>query len=121
LRAVDVAPLRSATLLTPTDRLILRRLLPSDLDSLYALYSDPEIRQVFPEGTLTHEEIKEVLERFSVAIRLTRSLASRRPNQASIKVARKIGMTLDKAMEDEKGPFLLYSKNKQPSLSQSSE
>jgi len=30
-------------------------------------------------------------------------------------------MTLEKAMEDEKGPFLLYSKNKQPSLSQSSE
>ena len=41
-------------------------------------------------------------------------------NQASIKVARKIGMTFEKEMEDEKGPFLIYSISKQPSLSQSS-
>ena len=47
-----------------TDRLILRRLLPDDLDRLFALYSDPEIRRYFPEGTLTYEETKEELEWF---------------------------------------------------------
>jgi RimJ/RimL family protein N-acetyltransferase len=31
-----------------TTRLVLRRLLPSDLDDLYALYRDPEIRRFFP-------------------------------------------------------------------------
>ena len=47
-----------------TDRLILRRLLPEDIDRLFALYSDPETRQYFPEGTLTYEETKEELEWF---------------------------------------------------------
>ncbi len=42
-----------------TPRLILRHLLPGDLDSLFALYRDPEIRRYFPEGTLTYEETKE--------------------------------------------------------------
>jgi RimJ/RimL family protein N-acetyltransferase len=47
-----------------TKRLMLRRLLPGDLDRLFALYSDPEIRRYFPEGTLTYEETKEELEWF---------------------------------------------------------
>ena len=47
-----------------TDRLILRHLLPDDLDHLFTLYSDPEIRQYFREGTLTYEETKEELEWF---------------------------------------------------------
>lgn len=47
-----------------TERLILRHLLPDDLDDLYALYSDPEIRQYFPEGTLTYAETREELEWF---------------------------------------------------------
>jgi ribosomal-protein-alanine N-acetyltransferase len=47
-----------------TQRLILRRLLPGDLDDLFALYRDPEIRRYFPEGTLTYEETKEELEWF---------------------------------------------------------
>jgi ribosomal-protein-alanine N-acetyltransferase len=47
-----------------TQRLILRRLRPDDLDSLYALYSDPEIRRHFPDGTLTYEQTKEELEWF---------------------------------------------------------
>jgi ribosomal-protein-alanine N-acetyltransferase len=47
-----------------TDRLLLRRLLPEDLDALFVLYGDPEIRQYFPEGTLTYEETKEELEWF---------------------------------------------------------
>jgi ribosomal-protein-alanine N-acetyltransferase len=47
-----------------TERLVLRRLLPSDLDALYALYRDPEIRRYFPEGTLTYAETKAELEWF---------------------------------------------------------
>jgi ribosomal-protein-alanine N-acetyltransferase len=47
-----------------TPRLILRHLIPDDLDSLFVLYSDPDIRRYFPEGTLTLEETKEELEWF---------------------------------------------------------
>lgn len=47
-----------------TKRLILRRLEPGDLDNLYALYRDPEVRRYFPEGTLTLEETREELEWF---------------------------------------------------------
>ena len=47
-----------------TDRLLLRHLLPGDLDNLYALYSDPEIRRYFPDGTRTYEETREELEWF---------------------------------------------------------
>lgn len=47
-----------------TPRLRLRRLLPEDLDDLYALYRDPEVRRYFPEGTLTYEETREELEWF---------------------------------------------------------
>ena len=160
-----------------TKRLILRRLLPDDLDNLYALYSDQEIRRYFPEGTLTYEETKDELEWFlnghpdhpelglwatiykdtdhfigrcgllpwtieqrpevevaylldkaywgqGLATEAARAIAdygfeqlhlSRLiclidpQNQASIKVARKIGMTLEKELEDEKGPYLVYS------------
>jgi RimJ/RimL family protein N-acetyltransferase len=44
-----------------TERLLMRRLVASDLDDLYALYRDPEIRRYFPEGTLTLEETREEL------------------------------------------------------------
>ena len=47
-----------------TERLLMRRLVPSDFDDLYALYRDPEIRRYFPEGTLTLEETREELEWF---------------------------------------------------------
>ncbi len=45
-----------------TKRLILRYLSMDDLDELFELYSDPEIRRYFPEGVLTFEETKEELE-----------------------------------------------------------
>jgi len=164
-----------------TDRLILRHLLPTDLDSLFALYSDQEVMRYFPEGTLTYQETREELEWFlnghpdhpelglwatihketnqfigrcgllpwtidqrpevEVAYLLGKEYwgqglgteAARaivkygfetlglsrliclidRDNQASIKVASKIGMSFEKEGEDEKGPFLLYSINKQ--------
>jgi ribosomal-protein-alanine N-acetyltransferase len=45
-----------------TERLTLRRLTLDDLDALFALYRDPEIRRYFPEKTLTYQETKEELE-----------------------------------------------------------
>ena len=166
-----------------TDRLLLRRLIPDDLDSLHALYRDPEMRQYFPvEGsspdrTLTYEETKEELEWFlnghprrpelglwatilkengafigrcgllpwtldgqeevEVAymiakehwrqglgteaargirdyafgqLALSRLICMIYPeNEASVRVATNIGMTLEKECIDEHGPFLVYS------------
>jgi RimJ/RimL family protein N-acetyltransferase len=45
-----------------TKRLVLRHLVMDDLDELFALYSDPEIRKYFPEGVLNYEDTKEELE-----------------------------------------------------------
>jgi ribosomal-protein-alanine N-acetyltransferase len=163
-----------------TRRLVLRHLLPSDLDDLYALYRDPEIRRFFPEGTLTYEETREEVEWFldghpahpelgvwatihkednvfigrcgllpwaiegrpevEVAyllakrywgqglgteaaqavsqyaferLGLSRLICVIDPgNQASMNVALSIGMTLERAMHDDKGSFLLYSMNR---------
>lgn len=47
-----------------TERLLLRRLVPADLDALYALYRDPDVRRYFPDGTLTLEETRAELEWF---------------------------------------------------------
>ena len=47
-----------------TTRLLLRHLEPDDLDPLYALYRDPDIRKYYPDGTRTYEETKEELEWF---------------------------------------------------------
>ena len=163
-----------------TDRLILRRLLPSDLDSLFALYRDRDIRRYFPEGTLTYEVTKEELDWFlnghpahpelglwatvhketeqfigrcgllpwtieqrpevEVAyllakeywnqglateaaqgisrygfeqLNLSRLICMIHPeNQASINVALKTGMTLEKEVEDDKGRYLIYSRSR---------
>jgi RimJ/RimL family protein N-acetyltransferase len=163
-----------------TQRLILRHLLIDDLDALFALYSNPEIRQYFPDSTLSHEQTKEELEWFlhghpehpelglwatiyketgtfigrcgllpwtieeqnevEVAylldkaywgkglateaargivdyafdhLKLSRLICLIDPdNQASIKVAKNIGMNLEKEMVDEYGPYLIYSRNK---------
>jgi ribosomal-protein-alanine N-acetyltransferase len=160
-----------------TNRLILRRLMPDDLDDLFALYRDPEIRCYFPEGTLTHVETKGELEWFlnghpehpelglwatvhretdrfigrcgllpwtidrcpevEVAyllakeywgqglgteaaqaivdhgfeqLHLPRLICLIDPrNQASVNVARNIGMTLERPSQGEPGPLLLYS------------
>jgi RimJ/RimL family protein N-acetyltransferase len=47
-----------------TTRLILRHLLPDDLDSLYALYCDPDVEKYIPDAPLTYEETREELEWF---------------------------------------------------------
>ena len=51
-------------LILETRRLTLRHLEPRDLDAMYALYRDPEMRQYFPDGVRTLEETKEELEWF---------------------------------------------------------
>lgn len=167
-------------LILETERLALRRLLPDDLDALFALYSDPQIRQYFPEGTLSYAETREELEWFlnghprhpelglwatihkpsgrfigrcgllpwtidgrdevEVAylldkafwgqglateaatalvrygferLNLTRLICMIDPrNQASIGVARRIGMSLEQEREDEQGPYLLFARGR---------
>jgi RimJ/RimL family protein N-acetyltransferase len=47
-----------------TNRLILRHLLPDDLDSLYALYRDPDVSKYIPDAPRTYEETREELEWF---------------------------------------------------------
>ncbi len=47
-----------------TERLLMRHLAPKDLDELYALYRDKEIRRYFPDFTRTYEETREELEWF---------------------------------------------------------
>lgn len=54
----------SQTIVLETDRLILRLLTHEDLDALYALYRDPEVRKYFPEGILNYEETREELDWF---------------------------------------------------------
>jgi RimJ/RimL family protein N-acetyltransferase len=163
-----------------TKRLVFRHLRLDDLDSLYALYCDPDVKRFIPDAPLTYEEAREELEWFQhghpkhpqlglwatihketgqfigrcgllpwtldgqseveVAyllakdywgqglgteaaqailnygfeqLGLSRLICMIDPdNQASIKVARKIGMNLEKKMKDDMGPFLLYSRSK---------
>jgi ribosomal-protein-alanine N-acetyltransferase len=47
-----------------TERLLLRHFQSADLEPLYALYRDPEVRQYFPDGTRTHQETEEELRWF---------------------------------------------------------
>jgi RimJ/RimL family protein N-acetyltransferase len=47
-----------------TKRLLLRHFEPEDLEQLYALYRDPEMRTYYPDGTRTLEETKEELDWF---------------------------------------------------------
>jgi ribosomal-protein-alanine N-acetyltransferase len=164
-------------LILETERLLLRHLEMGDLDDLYALYRDPEIRRYFPDGVRDYAETEEELEWFlnghpsypelglwatihkpdqrfigrcgllpwtidgqdeveiaylidktywrrglateaATAIRdhaFTRLNVPRLVciidpgNRASIGVATKIGMTFDKATDDEFGPFHLYA------------
>jgi RimJ/RimL family protein N-acetyltransferase len=47
-----------------TERLMLRHFKAEDLEPLYDLYRDPEMRRYYPNGTLTREETKAELEWF---------------------------------------------------------
>jgi len=52
------------TFILETKKLLLRRLVMDDLNDLFRLYSDPEIRKFFPEGVLNYEDTKDELEWF---------------------------------------------------------
>jgi ribosomal-protein-alanine N-acetyltransferase len=52
------------TIILETERLLLRRLIMSDLDALSALYCDPEVIQYIPDAPRTYRESKEELEWF---------------------------------------------------------
>lgn len=47
-----------------TDRLLVRRHVPADLDDLYALYCDPDVVRFIPDAPRTREEAKEELDWF---------------------------------------------------------
>lgn len=47
-----------------TPRLVLRHLEAADLDSLFVLYRDPEIRRYYPDGTRTLAQTEEELNYF---------------------------------------------------------
>ena len=48
-------------LILETKRLRFRHMIPEDLEALFALYRDPEMRRYFPEGTLSYTETEEEL------------------------------------------------------------
>lgn len=50
------------TIILETPRLILRHLVLDDLDALFALYNDSEIRKYFPDGVKNYEDTREELE-----------------------------------------------------------
>ena len=47
-----------------TDRLILKRQVPTDLDDLFALYCDPDVSKYIPDAPRSYEEAREELEWF---------------------------------------------------------
>ena len=161
-----------------TGRLLLRHLEIEDLDLLYAIFQDPEVRRYFPEGRLPYAETRQEIEWFldghpddpalglwATVFKQTGRLIGRcgllpcrldgedevevayllakehwgyglgteaaravlaygfevlrlprliclidRENRASIKVATRLGMKLEREGSDEKGPFLLYAR-----------
>lgn len=163
-----------------TSRLVFRHLIPDDLDSLFALYRDPDVKKYIPDAPLTYEAAKEELEWFQnghpkhpqlglwatihkqtgafigrcgllpwtidgqseveVAYLLAKAYWGQglgteaaqailhygferlglsrliclidQANEASVKVASKIGMAFEREASDEAGPFLIYSRNK---------
>lgn len=50
------------TIILETNRLLLRHLVMDDLDELFALYSDPDIRRYFPDGVKNIDDTREELE-----------------------------------------------------------
>jgi len=48
-------------LILETKRLRLRHMIPEDLEALFTLYRDTEMRRYFPEGTLSYVETEEEL------------------------------------------------------------
>jgi RimJ/RimL family protein N-acetyltransferase len=51
-------------LILETPRLLIRHLVPGDLDALFALYRDPDVRRYFPDGARTLDQTREELDWF---------------------------------------------------------
>jgi ribosomal-protein-alanine N-acetyltransferase len=49
-------------LVLETERLAMRRFEPDDIEALFSLYRDPEVRRYFPEGTLSYAETRAEVE-----------------------------------------------------------
>lgn len=56
--------MKNEIIILSTPRLLFRRLVMGDLDELYTLYQDEEVRRFTPEGVLSLEETREELEWF---------------------------------------------------------
>lgn len=52
------------TIILETQRLLLRHFVMSDLDNLFAFYSDPEVVQYIPDAPRSYEETRKELEWF---------------------------------------------------------
>jgi RimJ/RimL family protein N-acetyltransferase len=52
------------TVILETPRLLLRHLVMSDLDALFAFYSDPEVTRYIPDAPRNYEETRQELEWF---------------------------------------------------------
>jgi RimJ/RimL family protein N-acetyltransferase len=83
-------------LILETKNLTFKHLVPDDLDTAFALYRNPEVQRYFPQ----------------LGLRRLICLIDE-ANQASIRVAEKIGMTFEKEGRDELGPFHLYALNRE--------
>ena len=62
LFSVDDEKVIISMFILETERLRLRHMISEDLEALFTLYRDPEMRRYFPEGTLSYAETKEELE-----------------------------------------------------------
>ena len=52
------------TIILETKRLVLRHVVPGDIDALFAFYSDPDVVKYIPDAPRTYEETREELEWF---------------------------------------------------------
>ena len=98
------------TIVLVTPELVLRHLVPQDLDVLFALYRYPEIRRHFPDGTRTLEQTRQELEWFQHGRPGFPSLGS----WATVRVAQKAGMAFERERIDEHGLCHIYSRPLSP-------
>jgi hypothetical protein len=130
---IDIPGPGRPAIILETPRLLLRHLELTDLPALYALYRDQEIRQYFPDGTLTLEETREELEWFlkghpdypELGLWATVEKCSgvflgrcgllpwlvdgQREVERSVAVARRVGMRFEREYTDEYGPCHIYA------------
>lgn len=107
-----------ATIHKETGRFIGRcGLLPWTIDGQEEVEVAYTIARAFWGQGLATEAAQAIVRYGFETLNLTRLVCMIEPeNQASVGVAKKIGMTFEKEMEDEMGPYHLYSRHKAPEL-----